>query len=158
MADCDKRIDQEGGVRWDHGDHHDSSDFWEILYLFEYVPTVFLSLIKLLLSYITFEIVSVSLAGPFNVANIWALTIRHWRCASDFLESLTMVEGGLKLRSFELCIDDGPSWDFKERPIQEFLESFGGLQELCLVVNVGGVFSSYLDAISRHSDSLQRLV
>lgn len=156
VADCDKLI-EEGGGHWYPNDL-DYRDFWDRLHIHDAVPTFFQSLTKLSLSYITFELVDTSLAKSFNVTNLQSLTIRHCRCAPVFLETLTTVEGGLKLRYFELCMDDAPSWEFSERPIQDLLESFGGLQDLYLVVNVGGGFSSYLDAISEHSDSLERLL
>ena len=104
------------------------------------------------------------MATTFCIEQLQSLKLRDCHQTLEFLEGLTESSHIIKLRSFEVAIDEEAYLQTyyesnKPHPIESFLLSFQGLEELSISIsNTFHPVNPITDPICHHRDTLRRLV
>ena len=116
---------------------------------------VFPTLTALSLSNISFEGAATELVSAFNVDMLRSLKLQDCRSCAEFLLALADSPKSMRLKVFHLSMDDRKE---EKRPIETFLESFEGLEELGLLIKPPLATPKYWNSILNHKSTLKYFV
>lgn len=100
------------------------------------------------------------LASTFQMGQLQSLKLRDCFKQLELLERLSRSKRAVNLRSFEIVHTDiVPHYDHTLVPIKHFLNSFTGIEKLCISLEEWySTGENFLDSIHHHEKTLKRLM
>ncbi|RSL50922.1 hypothetical protein CEP54_011695 [Fusarium duplospermum] len=98
------------------------------------------------------------MADAFNFDTLESLTLRMCPWWDLFLDRVMQLDFPIKLRAFEILEDTDIAFEWSDDIILDFLDAFGGLEELCISQTGPARTLDLWDTLGRRHPTLKRFV